>query len=211
MSRPSFKYKIATALLLAGFGASVFAESIYNPNIVARLADGDRDGVIDARDQCANTPLGANVNNVGCSAESTKLLSVELNILFDSGKDVVKPRYFSEVKKLADFMRKNSHSSIVIEGHTDDVGSEELNLDLSQRRASAIANVLTDSFMIRRSRVKGVGYGESRPVSSNDTVLGREQNRRVVAEIFARKTANVKRWTIYSVDQNKNTALLSDR
>ncbi|ADZ90891.1 OmpA family protein [Marinomonas mediterranea] len=209
MFKLSSRHKIATALLLAGFGAAVSAESLYNPNIASRLADGDRDGVIDARDHCANTPAGSRVDNVGCSAESSKLLSVELNILFDSGKDIVKPRYYSEVKKLADFMRKNPQSSIVIEGHTDDVGSEELNLGLSQRRASAIASVLTDSFMVRKSRVKGVGYGETRPIATNDTATGREQNRRVVAEIFARQTADVKRWTIYSVDQN--TALLSDR
>ena len=111
---------------------------------------------------------------------------------------------FPEVKKLADFLRSNPDSSVVIEGHTDDVGNDEYNLNLSQNRANAIAAVLVDSFKIRASRVKGVGYGETKPIADNSTAAGREQNRRVVAEVFARQTADVKRWTIYSVDKEKS-------
>lgn len=197
--------------VLFTFCNCAFAESLYNSNIQARLTDEDKDGVIDARDQCPDTEEGAAVNNVGCAEATSKLLSVELNVLFDSGKAVVKPRFYSELKKLAVFLKDHPKSSVVIEGHTDNVGSEETNQELSQARASAIANVLIDSFRIGSDRVKAIGYGESRPIASNDTDAGKQRNRRVVAEVFAKQQSDIMRWTIYSVDKNSSTALFTSR
>ncbi|TDO97591.1 OmpA family protein [Marinomonas balearica] len=178
------------------------AGSVYGDNVQeSRLADNDKDGVINIRDRCSNTPAGAEVDNHGCPHVNKRLLSVELNILFDSGKFQVKPRFYGEVKNLADFMKSNSGSSVVIEGHTDDVGAAEYNENLSQNRADAIADVLINSFKIDRKRVRAIGYGESRPIADNDTIDGRATNRRVVAEVFASKVADVQRWTIYSVDR----------
>lgn len=185
------------------------AESLYATNVQTRLADADSDGVIDARDLCPNTPIGSAIDNYGCPNQTTKLLSVELNILFDSGKADIKSRFYSELKDLAKFLQEHPTSTVVIEGHTDSKGSAELNRSLSQKRASAIADVLVDSFRIQPSRVKGVGYGETRPIADNNTAAGREQNRRVVAEVFAKEQLANERWTIYSVDQNTSTALNS--
>ncbi|WP_245957863.1 OmpA family protein [Marinomonas piezotolerans] len=169
-----------------------------------KLADADKDGVINVRDMCPNTPMGAKVDNNGCSEKSSKLLSLDLKILFSSGKYDVKPQYYGEIKKLADFLKANPTSSVVIEGHTDDVGNANYNLALSQNRADAIANVLVERFGIPRSRVEGIGYGEEKPIATNDTASGRELNRRVVGEVFARKTADIERWNIYSVDTNRS-------
>ena len=188
-------------------GQLTAAESLYASNVQSRLADADRDGVIDARDLCPNTPQGAAVDNYGCPNQSTKLLSVELNVLFDSGKADIKPRFYSELKNLAQFLQEHPSSTVVIEGHTDSKGSAELNRELSQKRATAIADVLVDSFRIKADRVKGIGYGETRPIADNDTESGRKQNRRVVAEVFAKEQFANERWTIYSVDENANTAL----
>ncbi|MGR0278899.1 OmpA family protein [Marinomonas dokdonensis] len=179
-----------------------FAESLYSSNPQTRLLDSDRDGVIDARDRCPNTKVGARVDNVGCTAVTEKLFTVQLNVLFDSGKTIVKPRFYPELKELADFLNANPSASVVIEGHTDNVGSDVLNKSLSQQRANAIADVLVDSFRIREFRVKGIGFGETRPIESNDTEAGREKNRRVVAEVFAKEQQVQERWTIYSVDKN---------
>lgn len=193
---------ICTALI----GLSSYAQggSLYSADLSNKLADSDKDGVINVRDLCSNTPLGARVDNNGCSEQSSKLLSLDLKILFSSGKYDVKPRYFSEIKKLADFLKANPSSSVVIEGHTDDVGNAEYNLALSQNRANAIAKVLVERFGITGDRVEGVGYGEEKPIATNDTATGRELNRRVVGEVFARKTADVKRWNIYSVDSKQS-------
>ena len=88
----------------------------------------------------------------------------------------------------------------MIEGHTDSVGNDEYNLALSQNRANAIAEVLINNFKIAKRRVEAVGYGETRPIASNDTKAGQARNRRVVAEVFANAVRDVERWTIYSVD-----------
>lgn len=200
-----FKHISIAACLLA-FSHFATAESLYASNVKARLADADRDGVIDARDLCPDTPIGSAIDNEGCPNQSSKLLSVELNILFDSGKANIKPRFYSELKDLAKFLREHPTSTVVIEGHTDSLGSAESNRALSQKRASAIADVLVDSFRIKTDRVKGVGYGETRPIATNETAEGRSQNRRVVAEVFAKQQFANQRWTIYSVDQSANTA-----
>ncbi|WP_111636875.1 OmpA family protein [Marinomonas shanghaiensis] len=193
--------------VLFAFSHSVAAESLYASNVQSRLADADRDGVIDARDLCPDTPKDAAVDNYGCPDQTTKLLSVELNVLFDTGKADINPRFYTELKDLAKFLQDNPTSNVVIEGHTDSQGSAELNQELSQQRASAIANVLIDSFRISPDRVKGIGYGANRPIATNDTEDGRKQNRRVVAEVYAKQQFANERWTIYSVDKNSNTAL----
>ena len=198
------KKGLITLTALAGISSHAFSGALYNTDMSQQLSDSDKDGVINARDLCPNTQVGAMVDNDGCSEQSSKLLSLDLKILFDSGKAEVKPRYFSEVKKLADFLKANPDSSVVVEGHTDDVGNDDYNLNLSQQRADSIADVLVNRFGIKSSRVKGIGYGEGKPVASNDTAIGREANRRVVGEVFARQTADVKRWNIYSVDSDRS-------
>ncbi|RDL45696.1 OmpA family protein [Marinomonas piezotolerans] len=193
---------ICSALVAMSTYAS--GSSLYGVDMSQKLADADKDGVINVRDMCPNTPMGAKVDNNGCSEKSSKLLSLDLKILFSSGKYDVKPQYYGEIKKLADFLKANPTSSVVIEGHTDDVGNANYNLALSQNRADAIANVLVERFGIPRSRVEGIGYGEEKPIATNDTASGRELNRRVVGEVFARKTADIERWNIYSVDTNRS-------
>ncbi|MEO9275515.1 OmpA family protein [Marinomonas sp. 5E14-1] len=199
--------KVISFGILFAFSHLASAESLYTSKIQPRLSDEDRDGVITARDLCPNTPIGSVVDNNGCPSQTTKLLSVELNILFDFGKADIQSRFYPELKKLASFLKSHPTSTVIIEGHTDDRGSEELNEALSQKRATAITDVLVDSFRIKQERVKGIGYGESRPISDNDTEEGREKNRRVVAEVIAEQQFANKRWTIYSIDTSANTAL----
>ena len=98
-------------------------------------------------------------------------------------------------------MRKNPSSNVVIEGHTDNTGHNHHNQQLSQQRAQAIANILIKTFSIAQSRVKAIGYGETRPIASNLSAQGKAKNRRVVAEVFARDTVDINKWDIYSVDR----------
>jgi len=179
------------------YGFSLYGDDFKQTN----LFDDDEDGVINIRDKCAGTPVGSQVDNYGCPNTQTALLSVELQILFDTGKSIVQPRFYKEVKKLADFLKENPKSRVVIEGHTDDRGSNESNKTLSQSRASAIAKVLIDSFKIDASRVEAIGHGEDKPIADNETEEGRAENRRVVAEVFAKKSTATQRWDIYSVDK----------
>ena len=107
--------------------------------------------------------------------------SIELKVLFDNDKSLVKPDYYPEVKRVADFMARHPEVSATIEGHTDSNASDSYNLKLSQRRVDAVKQILIGKFGIESSRLNAIGYGESRPIATNATAEGRQQNRRVVA------------------------------
>ena len=109
--------------------------------------------------------------------------SVTLNIEFDTAKWDVKPKYNDEIKQVADFMKAHPEAKVVIEGHTDNVGSEAFNIKLSQERAGSVKAYLVDKFGIESSRLRAVGYGPNRPIASNDTAEGRQKNRRVDAVV----------------------------
>jgi len=100
------------------------------------------------------------------------------DILFATGKDILMPGAIDTIDKLAAFLKKYPNRSVLIEGHTDNVGGETYNLGLSQRRADAVGAALI-SKGISENRITAKGYGESRPVASNATSGGRQQNRRV--------------------------------
>jgi outer membrane protein OmpA-like peptidoglycan-associated protein len=100
------------------------------------------------------------------------------DILFGFGKDVLLPGAKATIDRLVGFLTKYPTRNVVIEGHTDNVGSETYNLGLSQRRADAVKDSLT-SKGISEDRITAKGYGESRPIANNATSAGRQQNRRV--------------------------------
>jgi outer membrane protein OmpA-like peptidoglycan-associated protein len=75
--------------------------------------------------------------------------------------------------------KKGSFSKIVIEGHTDSVGSEKYNLDLSQRRANSIRNYMIDKYGYKPAELEAIGYGPRRPIADNGNFQGRALNRRV--------------------------------
>lgn len=113
-------------------------------------------------------------------------VSIELKVLFDNDKAVIKPEYYNEVKDVAEFMKKYSNTQAFIEGHTDSNASEDYNQKLSQRRADSVKNMLINQFGIDADRLIAIGYGESKPVASNATADGRYKNRRVIAIIEER-------------------------
>lgn len=100
------------------------------------------------------------------------------NITFEFGKSQLKESSYSELNKLAAELNANPSYQISLSGHTDNIGQEEDNLELSQARAKAVAEYLT-SKGIAPTRITYKGYGSQQPISTNDTEQGREQNRRV--------------------------------
>ena len=102
---------------------------------------------------------------------------------FDIDRALIRPEYRPEIARVGEFMKKYPTTTAVIEGHTDNVGSAEHNLDLSQRRAEAVVNDLVENFGIERSRLSAKGYGLTRPVADNATDEGRQKNRRIEAII----------------------------
>ena len=108
---------------------------------------------------------------------------VNLKIEFDIDRAVIRPEYRGEVARVGDFMKKYPSTTAVIEGHTDNVGSESYNMELSQRRAQSVVDDLVQNFGIDPSRLSAKGYGFSRPIADNATEAGRQQNRRIDALI----------------------------
>jgi OOP family OmpA-OmpF porin len=106
---------------------------------------------------------------------------IVLVIHFDTGKAVVKPEYCGEIKRAAEFLKKNPDATALIEGHTDSVGTEAFNMKLSQRRAEAVANILVQKYGVGKSQIKTAWYGFKKPVADNKTADGRQKNRRVEA------------------------------
>jgi len=112
-----------------------------------------------------------------------------LLVEFDFDKAVVKPKYYKPIEELSDVMNKYPDLKIVVEGHTDNIGTAKYNEGLSQRRAEAIKEVMVKKFQVDETRIKAKGYGLSQPIASNATREGRQRNRRVEAavEYFIKK------------------------
>ncbi len=144
--------------------------------------DSDGDGVYDGIDQCPDTPLGLKVDAKGCPLPIEETVSIDLRVEFDFNKASVKTGYFEHINRVAKFLKQYPEVNAVIEGHTDHIGSEEYNMNLSQRRAVSVMQKLIDKG-VDASRLQAVGYGESRPIADNKTNEGRQRNRRVMAAI----------------------------
>ncbi|MEP2619231.1 MAG: OmpA family protein [Marinomonas sp.] len=108
---------------------------------------------------------------------------VTLNVQFGNNKTTVEQAFYPEIEKLATYLNENPNSTVVIEGHTDDSGAASYNQTVSEKRAQAIADVLINIFEISEKRVSAIGYGEEKPLFSNDTAQHRQANRRVTAVI----------------------------
>jgi len=99
-------------------------------------------------------------------------------VLFALGKSDLTAKAVQSVDKLAEFLLKYTNRNVLIEGHTDSTGSDQLNMTLSQNRADAVKAALTAKG-VPEGRITTKGYGKKYPMASNDTPSGRSQNRRV--------------------------------
>ena len=100
------------------------------------------------------------------------------DILFDVGKSSLKAGAQASIQRIAVVLRQYPQHQILVEGHTDATGSDEFNLQLSRDRASSVRTALVEGG-VEAAKITGEGFGESRPVASNDNAAGRQQNRRV--------------------------------
>jgi outer membrane protein OmpA-like peptidoglycan-associated protein len=123
---------------------------------------------------------GAKIERVG---EGIKI-TFDSGLLFDVNKATLKPASMTNLENLATILNKYPDTNILIEGHTDNTGSDEYNLELSEKRSQSVANYLA-SLNVDPTRFTIMGYGESQPIADNETVEGRAQNRRVDLAIMA--------------------------
>jgi OmpA-OmpF porin, OOP family len=100
------------------------------------------------------------------------------NIFFDVAKATLRPESYPEIERLAELMKDNGRMQIELSGHTDNVGSDDANMKLSDDRAKAVADYLV-TLGVKTERIQPKGYGETKPLGTNDTEEGRQLNRRV--------------------------------
>ncbi|MCF8091535.1 MAG: OmpA family protein [Desulfotignum sp.] len=165
---------IMTSAGMAGFVEKVFLTAKPAPAPAPapepERKDSDGDGVYDDQDQCPGTPAGARVNAVGCWVLD--------NVLFDFDKAVIKPEAYPLLDEVVKIMEKNPAMSVELQGHTDNIGTKEYNMDLSSRRSNAVAKYLVEKGILR-NRLATTAFGFSKPVALNGTEFGRSLNRRV--------------------------------
>jgi outer membrane protein OmpA-like peptidoglycan-associated protein len=99
-------------------------------------------------------------------------------ILFDTGSDRIRPESTPTLKEMVGMLKEHADLKLAIEGHTDNVGDAAANQGLSEKRAAAVKAYLVEQG-IPEARLKSAGFGASKPVASNDTAEGKQQNRRV--------------------------------
>lgn len=139
--------------------------------------DTDDDGVVDYKDECPATPEGLTVNKVGCPVGTT----LRLNFNTASAEILESSNYL--VEKFSNFLKDNETYKVKIIGHTDSVGSDEYNMDLSMRRAASLKEALVKDG-IEENRLETSGEGELNPLETNDTAEGRAVNRRLEVELY---------------------------
>ncbi|MEW5855570.1 MAG: OmpA family protein, partial [Myxococcota bacterium] len=147
----------------------------------------DQDGFLDAQDKCPNEPetINNNEDDDGCPDQGKTLVKLETErivilekVFFDTNKDTIQPRSYPLLDQVAQVLKTHPELRVRVEGHTDSQGKPEANLDLSDRRANAVRTYLIGKG-VDAQRLEARGYGQTRPVDTNKTSRGRENNRRV--------------------------------
>lgn len=152
----------------------------------AAPADRDGDGILDHEDRCPDEPESANgfEDEDGCPDEAPRFVFktdqplVLREIEFETARWNILPKSYPILDELVDSIRKQPGLRLRVEGHTDSRGSHAFNLSLSQQRALAVVNYLVAAG-IDPGRLEYEGFGPTRPIASNRTAEGRQQNRRV--------------------------------
>jgi OOP family OmpA-OmpF porin len=166
--------------------------------------DTDHDGVSDLFDKCPGTLNGVKVDGSGCALplmtkdtitkvynNTTYIISDEdkkiakdavSNLEFEFGKSIIREKSLPYLSKVANLLMKKN-ISLKLGGHTDNVGSETANMNLSKDRAEAVKKYLVGQGA-NSSLIEAVGYGETQPIATNKTAVGRQVNRRVEFTLY---------------------------
>ncbi|KGY07681.1 OmpA family protein [Vibrio sinaloensis] len=198
------KTLVHSLILATVFSTGVaYAEDEYEyiatpvPNQIDDLLDEDKDGVINARDLCPQTPARSEIDNDGCGTYINTSEKIDLHILFANDSDVVQPIFMTQVRELADFLEEYPSTTVELQGYASKVGRPDYNLELSKRRAEAVENLLLD-YQLDADRVTIVGFGDTNLTVEGDDEQAHAQNRKVVASVIGHKGQVKEEWTIFT-------------
>lgn len=190
-----------TLLLLSACAGKNIVKLDNPTEQLQNLADYDKDGVIEAREKCADTMLGALIDNYGCGTKTSRTHPFEVNIKFENNSFVIPSLAYEKINKLANILEKNEEIKIIVEGHTSKTGLKEVNQKLSEQRAQAVVSMLKNDFKIAEERLDYIGYGFQRLEDKGNTREAHATNRRVIAELTHTEYFDEMEWTIYSVEK----------
>ncbi|RWX55507.1 OmpA family protein [Photobacterium chitinilyticum] len=196
------RHSLITLLALFLFGCST--GQISEPAAVTQsrdLGDSDHDGVINARDNCTQTPLTAVVDNDGCPVYVKRSEENDVHVLFANDSSLIPDSFFPEVQRMSDFLHKYPDSNVELKGHASLVGRHQYNTQLSLRRAEQVRKQLIETG-IAPERIQTVGFGDTLPVKSDSEEQSNTLSRRVVAKVVGEKGYVVDEWTIFMVRNN---------
>jgi OmpA-OmpF porin, OOP family len=146
--------------------------------------DADKDGVPDTEDKCPNEAGPA--SNQGCPEIKQEVIreveKAAKAIFFETGKATIKKASYKQLDAVVKVLKENPGFYADIEGHTDNVGGDQLNMELSQKRAEAVKDYFTKKG-ISEDRLTAQGFGKTQPIATNETATGRAANRRTVIRL----------------------------
>lgn len=159
------------------------------PNEYGKLngcPDTDGDGILDTEDKC---PKEAGIAELqGCPRPKIKeeekvilekkIATLAKSINFETGKEIIKKESYDELDQVVVFLKEYPDVNFKIEGHTDNVGEEQKNVELSKKRAAAVKAYLNAKGIVEE-KLRSEGFGSSRPIADNGSAVGRAKNRRV--------------------------------
>jgi OOP family OmpA-OmpF porin len=172
--------------LVLPFGGKVRAAQAVAATTSTSEADSDRDGVVDAQDQCPGTQSGTPVNVQGCVADATrnaddpnqKFENVHFTFNSSTLNEYARPLLDNAATVIGKLEKQHPGLKVDVSGHTDAKGTDGYNQALSERRADIVRDYLTKKG-VSQARINVQAFGESKPAAGNDTEQGRALNRRV--------------------------------
>jgi OOP family OmpA-OmpF porin len=154
--------------------------------------DSDSDGVSDTADKCPNTPTTDKVDASGCSMFMEEEVSQSLQFTFANNSSVI-VNHYADFELFADFMKRHANADAVIEGHASAPGDAVYNMQLSQKRADAVRQLLITKYGIEAERLSAVGFGETQLLDTANTAAANAKNRRITAKVTASKRIKVEK------------------
>ncbi|KAB0303804.1 OmpA family protein [Vibrio fortis] len=167
------------------------------PEQIYDLQDDDNDGVINARDLCPGTPVGAEIDNDGCGSYFESSEQKQLHILFANNSTEINPAFLNQIRQMASFLKRYETTTIQLQGYASKTGNAEHNLILSKERASNVRRALISNG-IAPSRINIVGYGDSASGGINQDNISHALNRKVVASVAGFKGHIKEEWHIFT-------------
>jgi OOP family OmpA-OmpF porin len=195
------KRTVTGLLALTLFGCSVTVEEPPIAKQSQDQRDFDNDGVINARDKCADTPHSAIVDNDGCPTSVNREEENDVRVLFANDSAAIPEAFLSEIQRMADFLEVYPETYIELKGYASPVGNAEYNIGLSKRRAAKVREQLIAEG-VAAQRIKTIGFGDAEPIEAESSEATNTLSRRVVARVIGSKGSLVEEWTIFTLRDN---------